>query len=255
MSEDDYPYVTPAGVWKLLEHILPYDLARIVMNCAWPNWIVTRVLMPKTTVLVRAHLPKNITELVMDMFQRVDDNQSCPGFNGEYEAAMCLPSCMLDNAFIWACYNGYREMYDMLISRGVNDWYHGIEFGCCGGQIEIVKDLIPRELSTYIFVDPRYWKRPFHRACVSGNVEMIKLIEPYTRNGQFLIDMYNNGLESVCYCRSIKAIDYLISLGANNLNRCFGEACRLKRSEIMKHLILRGATHCNYCDVPTSCHL
>lgn len=75
MRDEDYPYVIPADSWKLLKCVLPDDLARLVMNCAWPIWIVTRVLMTKTTALVRAHLPKKMTASVC-FFVLCDNSQA-----------------------------------------------------------------------------------------------------------------------------------------------------------------------------------
>lgn len=67
--------------------------------------------------------------------------------------------------FMSACEGGNRKIIELMISKGVKDWRRGLVRACAGGHREIVELMIAK--GAYY-----YWNQGLAEACQSGHREI-----------------------------------------------------------------------------------
>jgi len=70
--------------------------------------------------------------------------------------------------FMQACYDGYLEIVQFLIYKGIDYFDHGLENACLGGHIEIVQLMINNGADN--------WDGAFCNAYKNGNIKIIELL-------------------------------------------------------------------------------
>jgi hypothetical protein len=79
----------------------------------------------------------------------------------------------------------------------------------------------------------------FKEACIYGHKNIVDYILEFKSN----IDMYNFGLNVCCFIGVGHIAEYMIHLGANNLNVLLKDINSLKHPHIIRLLIDSGATN------------
>jgi hypothetical protein len=169
-----------------------------------------------------------------------------------------------DESLLDACWGGNEEIVDLVMSRGISNWNFGLNGACRNGNIGLILRLI--ELGANNF------SNGIEEACLFGHKDVVELMianeSPETRARAL-----NRGLYAACFTGKREFVDFIICKGANNwgfvfpvacrshnlelvqfiyskgitqpcLNKGLRQACKLKRTKIVKWLIGHGATQC-----------
>ena len=133
----------------------------------------------------------------------------------------------------YSCMHGLRNILNLLIEHGANDWDSGFRGACAGGHLDLVKLMINKGAT---FID-----NGFLNACEHGHLEIVEMLFGlvYNINDSFNICL-NLGLYAASIGGHINIINLLISKGAN-LADCLIRACRFGDIDIVKIMFSHGA--------------
>lgn len=111
----------------------------------------------------------------------------------------------LNECLMGACVGGQRSVIDLVISLGANDFIMALVCACNGGHKNIVQMIMDISL---------------HKTCTVG---------------------YNDGLYGACRGKQLDLIEWMIELGADNLNYGLGGACDGGHMDIAVMMVELGA--------------
>lgn len=134
-----------------------------------------------------------------------------------------------------ACKYGHKDIVDLLILHGANDYNSGLRFSCLYGHKDIVKLIL--EYCDHDLDFNRY----LSCACWNFHKDIAELMIGYGAND------FNQCLYEACLNGRKDIVDYTIKLGANGWNGGLCSACFGNHEEISEYMIKRGATYCNNC--------
>ena len=135
----------------------------------------------------------------------------------------------------YACVGRHKEIVDLMMFNGADNFRYGLQGACTGGHLKIVKLMI----SKLNLSEDEYLNYPLRLACVSGNIKIVQLL---ISKGA---DDWNNGLEGACFRGNFEILDLMISKGANNWNDGLIQGCFGGQKEIVNLMISKGANNWN----------
>jgi len=109
----------------------------------------------------------------------------------------------LNYGFYFACINGYRELIDFLIEKGVNYWNQGLHGACEGGHRELIDFLIEKGADV---------NDGLAGACEGGHRELVELM---IEKGA---DNWSWGLFHACMDERQDMIELMIEKGGRLIN-------------------------------------
>ncbi|MEM3858013.1 MAG: ankyrin repeat domain-containing protein [Candidatus Micrarchaeaceae archaeon] len=159
-----------------------------------------------------------------------------------------------------ACRGEKVEAARFLLSYNVNDLFRSIYYACRSGNLELIKLLISKGI--------KHWDQALYGACKNGNIENVKYLLQYAKNpsynemfcyacksnlelAKFLYTNYpcnynlNCALFYACKYGKIEIVNYLLDLGADNVDYALKGACKGGKIEIAKMMVNLGATDFN----------
>ena len=111
---------------------------------------------------------------------------------------------LINIMFLNVCRSGSRELVELMIRQGADDWNEGLHWACKGGHKEIVELLIEKGADG--------WNWGLYGACRGGHKE---LVEFFIEKGA---DNWNFGLHGACEGGHKEIVELLIKKGASNKN-------------------------------------
>jgi len=165
------------------------------------------------------------------------------------------------SAFYAVCRSGSIDCIDELIKRGVKACQVGLISACRSGNLEAVNKIAS-------LIDVVNWNEVMLLACNRGDEAVVKLASERgadnfnvgfriaCENGHFKIARdipadklnWNYGLREAARFGDIEFVQLMLEREPNlDLNEALSLACNWKHPEIVKLLILKGATYCTYC--------
>ena len=145
-----------------------------------------------------------------------------------------LEKSWLSEALNGACRRGHKELVELMIIKGVNDWDYGLCRACRGGHKDIADLLVAKGAND--------WSGGLIYACMKGHKDLVELMIQRSddeRNNQYQFPYKIYLIETI-----IRADDYD--------NGLYQARIRGHR-EIVELMIANGATKC-YCTKPISAH-
>lgn len=136
----------------------------------------------------------------------------------------------------YSCMHGLRNILNLLIEHGANDWDSGLRGACAGGHLDLVKLMINKGAT---FID-----NGFALACEHGHLEIVEMLFGlvYNINDSFNICL-NLGLYAASIGGHINIVDMMLARGATNLNDALYLACESDHLNIINLLISKGANN------------
>ncbi len=110
-----------------------------------------------------------------------------------------------NKALSFTCAAGYKEVVELLIEKGANDFNWGLRNACYGGYIDLVKLMIEKGADN--------WNQGLSNACYSGNKEIVELM---ISKGA---DFFTNGLYNAC-SKNHKELVLFLLLKHVNIDHC-----------------------------------
>lgn len=170
--------------------------------------------------------------------------------------------------FYIACKKRNKEIIDYLLKR-VDNSDRGIWGACCGGHMDLVKLLMPREENAI--------KYGFCNACLGGHMDIVELmihksdidqgIEAACEGGHMnvilfliekitaectglidslLIDYWNTGLSGACRGGHMDVVELMMSKGADCWNSGLYGACEGGHIALVEIMLSKGASGLNW---------
>lgn len=176
-----------------------------------------------------------------------DDCFTAACASGNLEMIDFIISCGTDHINFWnngligACRGGHKQISDMMIMKGANNFGNCLYEACIGGNEEIFSFMFNKNIPNSIQMLDAF----FMAACKHDNSAIAKFI---LKRNMFDSNLY---LTYACYYGILEVIPLLIKSGANNWNTglinacyCYGE--RHERHEKIVSIMLdKGATNYN----------
>jgi ankyrin repeat protein len=138
------------------------------------------------------------------------------------------PRRYLNAALFYACKHGKKDIVELLIIKGANDWNGGLDGACDGNQLELAEYMINK--GAYDFNSALFF---------SKSLEITQLLVNHGAND------WNKGLRGACNHGNKQLINYMIEHGANDWNYGVLLALQNKHRDIAKLMIKHGATNWN----------
>jgi ankyrin repeat protein len=161
-----------------------------------------------------------------------------------------------NSGLYYACEGGHMNLIHLMIEKGAHDWNLGFSGACSGGHIDIANLMIKKGAKHFnngfcnacecnhidivkLIIEKQNlhniveWQRGFKHAYIHGNLNIVKLI---LSNFNANIYCLNYALENSCKYGNYKIVKYLISKGADNLDRGLTEAQLNGHKNIVKLL-------------------
>lgn len=142
-----------------------------------------------------------------------------------------------------ACYGDHLEMAGLMIEKGANDWNNGLSTAADYGCFNSVKLMLEKG-ATKLYM-------PFCVACGRGDLEVVNLL---IEKGA---DYWNEGLKNACASNPLHLIgeeDYLDG-HIYSLEEVKSFKSTKGITAIIKLMIDKGATNCNFCHKSMNEHL
>jgi hypothetical protein len=111
-----------------------------------------------------------------------------------------------NGALFGACRGGHKEIVELVIVRGANDWNNALYSACFGGHKEIVELIIARGANN--------WNNGLFGACVGGHKQIAELVIARGAND------LNWALHNACRSGHKELVELMIALGASECLAC-----------------------------------
>ncbi len=149
-----------------------------------------------------------------------------------------IHNVLLNEGLYAACSYGYKDIAELLIDKGADDFDIGLNYACEKGYMELVKLMIdkgaasgPKSLGDEVTA----WNIGLNYACYGRHKDIIKL----------MIDKgatdFNGGMNRACSNGYKDIIELMISYGAKRFDDGLFHACLSKQKEIALLMIENGA--------------
>jgi hypothetical protein len=139
-----------------------------------------------------------------------------------------------------ACRGGHREIVNLVLSKGENDYNKGLYGACRGGHHELVQLMLSKGANCG-------WG--LCGACKGGHLDLVQLMLSKGTTH------YDWGLWGACQGGQREMVDLMISKGATDYNSGLTDACRSGHQEIVELMISKGAYWCGFCHETPNDHL
>jgi len=148
-------------------------------------------------------------------------------FNEKFNSQLQMP---WRAGFIFACELGMRDLVDFLLTANkklnLND---GLWGACCGGHREIVDLIIERGANNFIF--------GFQGACEGGHLDLAKLMVEFITNGGHVFIPETSTLESACKNGHYNIVKFLTKLESSFSCNAFKLAIRYRHFNVARLLM------------------
>jgi hypothetical protein len=213
-----------------------------------------QLIMPKTHDALCVHLPIVLAELTLEFMMASKRTSKDIAICGEYETCLNLPSRWVNDAFAGACFGGWSELIDLLISKGAASWntslYYaaranyvavtqflltqganvtfGLQGACRGGHSELAQFFLEKGGEPDVDAALRC-------ACRGGHLELAKLLITKGAN-------LNSGLHGACRGGHLQLAQFLVNEGALAFEEGLTRACQGGHLEVAKLMAEKGAS-------------
>ena len=143
--------------------------------------------------------------------------------------------CDINNGLDGACYGGYLELVELMISKGADDWTLGLYRACEGGHLKIVELMISKGVDYRNGGAFNVWNGGLFSACGGGHLELAELMISKGAND------WNWGLRGACIGGHVKLVELMISKGVYDWNRGLHGACLGGHFKFVELMISKGA--------------
>src|SRR3972149_1628508 len=105
-----------------------------------------------------------------------------------------------------ACWDGHRDLVDLMIEKGANDWDGGLHYACKYGYCNIAKLMIQKGATN--------WNGGLEYACQGGHLDLVNLMIEKGANN------WNEGLDDACEGGHLDLVNLMIENGATECEYC-----------------------------------
>lgn len=136
----------------------------------------------------------------------------------------------IDNdRFLYACFNGDKQLIYNFVKKGINNWDTGLYYACCGGQKDIVSMMIDKGAKDIT--------ESLEAAINMDNIDIVKiLLESNILNND---ELYEGFCQS-CEKGNINIIDVFLTRGISDVLECVEIMIKKRHYEGVKFLIERS---------------
>lgn len=134
-----------------------------------------------------------------------------------------------NDRFLYACFNGDKQLIYNYIRKGMNNWDIGLYYACCGGQKDIVSMMIDKGAKDIT--------ESLEAAINMDNIDIVRiLLESDILNDD---ELYEGCCHS-CEKGNIKIIDLFLKKGISNVLECVEIMIKKRHYDCVKFLIERS---------------
>ncbi len=162
------------------------------------------MIVSRTQAAIETHLHYDLACIVHDYLGRHPRTDRQCARLGHWE--LCMQIKNVNCGLVGACRGGHRELANLMITHGANDWDYGLYHACRGGHRELADMMIVRGAND--------WNWGLYGACYSGHRELVDLMIAHGAND------WNDGLYCACDGGHRELIELMIAHGATRCRYC-----------------------------------